>query len=358
MSRKAWLILEDGAEFEGNSFGYETESLGEIVINTSMGGYQELLTSPSSIKQIIALTYPTIGNYGANTTDVESDKVYAHGIIVSEYSKTYSNFRAEKSLQDYLKEEKIAAIEDIDTRKLAKLIREKGTMMGGIFFDKKDSIHKLKSIRLEDDLAAEVSCKERYIFGERKDSSPEIALFDFGVNKSLLMFLDSLQFNVTVYPSNTPLHEAIKDGAKGIILSNGPGNPESIPYAITLAKDIMSEKIPCFGIDLGHQILSLGFGGKTYKLKFGHRGANHPVKNIETGKVEITCQNHGFAVDADSLKSNGDVDITHINLNDNTVEGLRHKILPIFSVQYLPEPDNWQNMSHYLFDKFKKMAAG
>jgi carbamoyl-phosphate synthase small subunit len=207
------------------------------------------------------------------------------------------------------------------------------------------------------DLATQVSCKEKYVVGEKKDSNPTIAVFDFGVNRSLLKSLNDLLFNITVYPSATPLHEVIKDGAKGIFLSNGPGNPESIPYAMQLLQDIMKESIPCFGVDLGHQILSLGFGGKTYKLKFGHRGVNHPVKNIETGDVEITCQNHGFAVDADSLKSNSDVEITHINLNDNTVEGIRHKILPIFSVQYLPEGDNWRKLPHYLFDKFKKMIT-
>jgi len=366
MSKKAWLILEDGSEFEGNSFGYDCESFGEIVINTSMAGYQELLTTPSCSKQIIAMTYPTIGNYGVNDTDSESDKVHAAGLIVSEYSKTYSNFRATKSLQDYLKEAKIAAIEDIDTRKLTNLIREKGTMRAGIFFDKKNSIDKLKSIPLDNiDLASQVSCKEKYRFGEDKSSGIELAVFDFGVNKSLLKFLNNLQFNITVYPADTPLHTVMKNGAKGIFLSNGPGNPEAIPYAMTLVNDIMNyimndimkEKIPCFGIGLGHQILSLGFGGKTYKLKFGHRGANHPVKNIETGNVEITCQNHGFAVDADSIKSNSDVEITHINLNDNSIEGIKHKTLPIFSVQYLPEINDWHSSSHYLFDKFKKMTA-
>jgi carbamoyl-phosphate synthase small subunit len=355
MNKKAWLILENGSEFEGNSFGSIHESFGEIVINTSMSGYQELLTSPSCSKQIIAMTYPTIGNYGVNDTDSESDKIHAIGLIVSEYSKTHSNFRAVKSLQDYLKEEKIAAIENIDTRKLTNLIREKGTMRAGIFFDKDNSVDRLKSIQFDNiDLASQVSCKEKYRFGESKSSNIELAVFDFGVNRSLLNFLSNSQFNITVYPSNTPLHEVINDGAKGIFLSNGPGNPEAIPYAMALVNDIMKEKIPCFGIDLGHLILSMGLGGKTYKLKFGHRGANHPVKNTETGNVEITCQNHGFAVDADSIKSNSDVEVTHINLNDNTIEGIKHKILPVFSVQYLPQSDDWHNETHYLFDKFKK----
>ena len=355
MSKKAWLILEDGSEFEGNSFGHETEVLGEIVINTSMGGYQELLTNPSSSKQLVAITYPTIGNYGVNSDDAESDKIHAAGLIVGEYSKTYSNFRATKSLQDYLNDEKTAAIEDIDTRKLTHLIREKGTMRAGIFFDKKNAIDRLKSFALDnEDIASGVSCKAKYKFGENKSSNTELAVFDFGVNKGLLRLLNNSQFNITVYPSNTPLHEVINDGAKGIVLSGGPGNPEAIPYSMALAADIMKEKIPCLGIDLGHLILSLGLGGKIYKLKFGHRGANHPVKNTETGNAEITCQNHGFAVDADSIKSNSDVEVTHINLNDGTIEGIRHKALPIFSVQYLPEANDRHSKSHYLFDKLKK----
>jgi len=359
MNKKAWLILEDGSEFEGNSFGHETEVLGEIVVNTSMAGYQELLTSPASSKQIIAMTYPTIGNYGVNTDEAESDKIHAAGLIVSEYSKTYSNFKAEKSLQDYLREEKIAAIEDIDTRKLAKLIREKGSMRAGIFFEKINSIDRLKSLSLDNTgLTSEVSCKEKYKFGENKSSNTELAVFDFGVNKGLLKFLNNLQFNITVYPSNSSLHEAIGNGAKGVFLSGGPGNPEAIPYIMQLVNDIMKEKIPCFGIDLGHLILSLGMGGKIYKLKFGHRGANHPVKIMETGNVEITSQNHGFAVDADSIKSNSDIEITHINLNDNSIEGIKHRSLPIFSVQYLPEVNDWHSKSHYLFDKFKKTVVG
>jgi carbamoyl-phosphate synthase small subunit len=358
MNKKAWLILEDGSEFEGNSFGYETESLGEIVLNTSMGGYQELLTSPSCSKQIIAMTYPTIGNYGANNIDLESDRVHAAGLVVCEYSKTYSNFRALKSLGDYLKEEKIPAIEDIDTRRLTHLLREKGTMSAGIFFDKKNSREKLGSVISDSiDLCLEASCKEKYKFAEHKGSNPGLAVFDFGVNRSLLGFLNNLGFNITVYPANTSLNEAIKDGAKGIFLSNGPGNPASIPYAMQLVNDIMKENIPCLGIGLGHQILGLGFGGKTYKLKLGHRGANHPVKNLEKGNVEITSQNHGFAIDADSLKSNKDVEVTHINLNDNTIEGIRHKKLPVFSVQYLPGADNWQDGSHYIFDRFRKTVG-
>ncbi len=359
MSKKAWLILEDGTEFEGKMFGYDNESIGESVFNTSMSGYQEILTDPSYSGQIVTMTYPMIGNYGVNKEDVESDRIHVAGFVVKEYSRTYSNFRATGSLGDYLKDGKISAIEGIDTRMLTRHIRDKGAMRAGIFFDKKDAREKLMAHPSMEglDLASKVSCKTKYSFGERKDSNPEVAVFDFGVKTNILRLLNESGFNITVYPGNTPLKEAIDGGAKGVFLSNGPGDPAAVVYAKTLVEDVMKEKVPCFGICLGHQIMGIGFGGKTYKLKFGHRGGNQPVKNLETGNVEITSQNHGFAVDLESLKKMSDVEVTHINLNDNTVEGIQHKKYPIFSVQYHPEASPGPHDSQYLFGKFRSMIS-
>ncbi len=359
MSKKAWLILEDGTEFEGKMFGYDGESLGEVVFNTSMSGYQEVLTDPSYSGQIVAMTYPMIGNYGVNKEDVESDRIHVAGFIVKEYSKTYSNFRATGSLGDYLKDGRIAAVEGIDTRKLTRHIRDKGAMRAGIFYDKKNAVDRLKSHPSMNglDLASVVSCKTKYSYGDRKNGNPEIAVFDFGVKYNILRLLNRAGFNITVYPGDTPLKVAVADGAKGVFLSNGPGDPAAVTYARVLVEDVIKEGIPCFGICLGHQIMGIGLGGKTYKLKFGHRGGNQPVKNLETGSVEITSQNHGFAVDIDSLKGDSDVEITHINLNDNTVEGLQHKRYPVFSVQYHPEASPGPHDSRYLFDKFRKMVS-
>ncbi|HPD78034.1 MAG: Carbamoyl-phosphate synthase small chain [Spirochaetes bacterium ADurb.Bin218] len=357
MAQKAWFILEDGTEFEGKLFGFEGETIGEAVFNTSMSGYQEVLTDPSYCGQIVAMTYPMIGNYGVNGEDVESEKIQVAGFVVKEYSKTYSNFRATGSLGDYLKEGRIVAIEGVDTRMLTRHLRDKGAMRSGIFLDKKNAIERLKAHPQMNglDLASKVTCLQKYEFGQRDASNPSVAVYDFGVKRNILRLLNSSGFNVTVYPAATPLKDVIADGAKGVFLSNGPGDPAAVTYAYNLVHDIVKEEIPCFGICLGHQILGLGLGGKTYKLKFGHRGGNQPVKNLATGKVEITSQNHGFAVDMDSVKNIKDVEITHLNLNDNTVEGLRHKKLPIFSVQYHPEACPGPNDSRYLFEQFRTM---
>lgn len=359
MGAKAWLILEDGTEFEGRMFGHNGESLGEVVFNTSMSGYQEVLTDPSYRGQIVAMTYPMIGNYGVNYEDVESDRIQVAGFVVREYSKTYSSFRATGSLGDYLKDGHIAAIEAIDTRMLTRHIRDKGAMRAGIFHDRKDALEKLKSHPGMEglDLASEVSCREKYSFGERINGNPDIAVFDFGVKLNILRLLNASGFNITVYPGNTMLSKVISEGAQGIFLSNGPGDPAAVHYAKVLVEDIVKEQIPCFGICLGHQIMGLGLGGRTYKLKFGHRGGNQPVKNLSTGSVEITSQNHGFAVDIDSLKGNPDIEVSHINLNDNTVEGIRHKRLPLFSVQYHPEASPGPHDSRYLFDRFREMIS-
>ncbi len=360
MSRDAYLILEDGTEFPGSSFGFEGEQPGEVVFNTSMSGYQEILTDPSYNGQIITMTYPMIGNYGVNDEDVESEAVQVAGFVVKEYCKTYSNFRGTKSLAEYLIQARVPAIEGIDTRKLTVHIRDKGALRGGIFFDKKNAVERLKAHPDMEglDLASGVSCKEPYSFGNSDASMPKIAVYDFGVKKNILRLLNKEGFALTVYPAKTPLEKVLSDGAVGVFLSNGPGDPGAVTYAKDLVCEIMKKQVPTFGICLGHQIISLGFGGRTYKLKFGHRGGNQPVKNLKTGQIEITAQNHGFAADYESLKNNADVEITHINLNDNTVEGLRHKKLPIFSVQYHPEASPGPHDSHYLFNDFIKMVKG
>ncbi len=359
MTIKLYLILEDGTEFKGLGFGYDCDTIGEVVFNTSMSGYQEVLTDPSYSGQIVTMTYPMIGNYGINKEDVESDRIQVAGFVVKEYSKTYSNYRAVISLSDYLKKSKVAAIEGIDTRKLTRHIRNKGALRGGIFREKKDALEKLFAHPKMNglDLASRVSCKESYRFGEDY-KGPEIAVFDFGVKTNILRHLRDSGFSVMVYPCNTRLKDVIKQNTKGIFLSNGPGDPDAVLYAPQLIRDIAKEEIPCFGICLGHQLIALGLGGKTYKLKFGHRGANQPVKNLLTGKVEISSQNHGFAVDFESIKNNPDIEVTHINLNDKTVEGLKHRKKPIFSVQYHPEASPGPHDSNYLFSQFREMIIG
>ena len=359
MSIKAFLILEDGTEFTGRMFGRETETIGEVVFNTSMSGYQEICTDPSYTGQIVAMTCPMIGNYGVNEEDVESERVQVAGFAVKEYSKTYSNFRATSSLGDYLNKAGAAAIEDIDTRRLTLHIRDKGALRGGIFLEKKNAVERLKAHPSMNglDLATGVSCKKPYAFGEEKPGMRRVAVFDFGVKWNILRLLKKEGFAVTVYPGYTPLREVMKRGADCVFLSNGPGDPDAVASAKVLARDILKEGVPCFGICLGHQIIGLGLGGRTYKLKFGHRGGNQPVKNLLTGKIEITSQNHGFAVERDSLKHNPDVEITHINCNDGTVEGLRHKKLPVFSVQYHPEASPGPHDSNYLFNEFTKLVA-
>ncbi len=352
--KKAYLILEDGTSFEGIPFGHYEESLGEVVFNTSMSGYQEILTDPSYRGQIITMTCPMIGNYGVNPDDVESDRVQAAGFVVKEYSKHYSNHRATGSLHDYLADAGVPAIEGIDTRKLTLHIRDKGALRGGIFKNPEGAAERLNAHpKMEGlDLATETSIKEAYTFGENETGRPMIAVYDYGVKTNILRLLKATGFNITVYPADTPLKKAMQNSASGIFLSNGPGDPEPVQHGINLIKEIAKEGIPCFGICLGHQIMALGLGGKTFKLKFGHRGANQPVKNLEKGTVEITSQNHGFAVDQESMKSLKDVEITHMNLNDNTVEGLRHKKLPLFSVQYHPEASPGPHDARYLFDDF------
>ena len=359
MHTRAYLILEDGTEFEGSMFGADVESLGEAVFNTSMSGYQEVLTDPSYSGQIIAMTYPMMGNYGVNPDDVESGKIQVAGFVVKEYAKNYSNFRATGSLGEYLRDGGVPGIEGVDTRMLTRHIRNRGAMRAGIFLDRKGAMDRLMAHPKMDglDLTGKVACREPYAWGDIDPAKPLVAVFDYGVKRNILRLLASHGFSVMVYPGSTPLAEVLKSPVKGIFLSNGPGDPDAVPGAKELVRAIVKEEIPCFGICLGHQLLGLGLGGRTYKLKFGHRGANQPVKNLDTGSVEITSQNHGFAVDYESLGKSAEVDITHVNLNDNTVEGLRHRKLPVFSVQYHPEACPGPRDSRYLFSQFYTLVT-
>ncbi len=357
MTKKSYLILEDGLEFEGTGFGSDMETIGEIVFNTSMSGYQEVLTDPSYSGQIVTMTYPMIGNYGINDDDGESSRIQVDGFVVKEYSKTYSNFRAVRSLGEYLKNAGIPAIEGVDTRKITRHIRDRGAMRAGIFHDKKGALKRLLAHpKMEgSDLASGVSCREPYDYGDKKDGRPKVAVFDFGVKKNILTLLVNTGFNVTVYPGSMPLRQVLKERHDAIFLSNGPGDPDAVPYGKDLVTSAVKEGIPTFGICLGHQFIALGLGARTFKLKFGHRGANQPVKNMITGNIEITSQNHGFAVDIESMKKIRDIEITHINLNDNTVEGIRHKKIPLMAVQYHPEASPGPHDSQYLFNEFYKM---
>jgi len=363
----AYLALEDGLIFHGRSFGAEGERVGEVVFNTSLTGYQEILTDPSYCGQMVVMTYPLIGNYGVNEEDIESSKPWLEGFIVKENSRIASNFRKTASLSDYLKKHKIVAIDGIDTRKLVKHLRTHGAKMGII--STKDSnpaslIEKAqKAVKLEGrDLAKEVTCKREYEFKwEGKEWGFEnfkasnkfhVVAYDFGIKTNILRNLALVGCRVTVVPANTSAEKVMGLKPDGVFLSNGPGDPAAVAYAIEEIKKLLDKK-PIFGICLGHQLLGLALGGKTYKLKFGHHGGNQPVKDLKTGKVAITSQNHGFSVDVDSIP--GEVELTHINLNDKTVEGMRHKQLPIFSVQYHPEAAPGPHDAEYLFKQFVEM---
>ncbi|MBL8151319.1 MAG: glutamine-hydrolyzing carbamoyl-phosphate synthase small subunit, partial [Blastocatellia bacterium] len=343
-------------------FGATGETTGEVVFNTSITGYQEILTDPSYAEQIVVMTYPEIGNYGTNSCDNESKRPFAQGLVVRNYCYRPSNWQSEKTLSDYLSENGVVAIEGIDTRKLVRHIRNNGAMRAIIYSgssgQEKTIDQLLEKVRqspkmLGRALAHEVSCKESYTCGEHQQQ-PHIVAFDFGIKQNILNSLLLQDFRVSVVPSDTSFEDVEKLSPDGIFLSNGPGDPEPlVSVANTVTKLI--HKYPTFGICLGHQILALAVGAKTYKLKFGHRGANHPVKNLLTGKVEITSQNHGFAVDIDSLPKD-DVEITHVSLNDQTLEGMRHRHLPVFSVQYHPEASPGPHDASYLFEQFRRLV--
>jgi carbamoyl-phosphate synthase small subunit len=353
----AILALENGKVFRGKSFGASGQRCGEVVFNTSMTGYQEILTDPSYKGQIVTMTYPLIGNYGVNKEDVESRKIFLEGFVVKEYSKIASSWRSEKPLGDYLKENNIIGIEGIDTRQLTLEIREAGAMkavLSTLDTDEKALIEKVRqsSGLVGIDLVKDVSIDKKYIWSSPKNKF-KVVVLDCGVKYNTLRELIKRHCQVIVVPAVTSSEEILKLKPDGLMLSNGPGDPAAVSYVIETTRKLIG-KLPIFGICLGQQMLGLAFGGKTYKLKFGHHGVNHPVKDLKTGKVYITVQNHGFCVDIDSLNKK-EIEVTHINLNDQTLEGIRHKKLPIFSVQFHPEAGAGPHDAEYLFDEFIKL---
>ena len=355
---RAILVLEDGRTFAGASFGADGETFGEMVFNTSMTGYQEILTDPSYAGQIVCMTYPLIGNYGVNEADVESRRPWVEGFVVREASRIRSNWRSTKSLDDYLRENNIVGIEHIDTRALVRHIRDKGAMRAGISTidtDPQALLNKILSSpeMTNRELASAVTTAEQFDYPANEDSKFHIVAYDFGVKTNSLREFSKFGCRVTVVPAETPASDVLALEPDGIFLSNGPGDPASMKSVIEEIKKLVETETPIFGICLGHQLIGSAFGGETYKLKFGHRGGNQPIKDLTTGKIEITSHNHGFAVDASSLPT--DVEVTHINLNDNTVAGLRHKTLPVFSVQYHPESAPGPHDSEYLFERFVEL---
>ncbi|SFJ62825.1 glutamine-hydrolyzing carbamoyl-phosphate synthase small subunit [Thermoflavimicrobium dichotomicum] len=350
---KARLILEDGTVFTGTSFGAEGESVGEVVFNTSMTGYQEILTDPSYCGQIITMTYPLIGNYGFNRDDNECLRSFAHGLVVREYQEFASNWRNETTISDWLKEQGIIGISGIDTRALTRKLRIYGVMRGLLTTSDEPVevlIDRLKNTPHMHDQVARVSTKSIYIspnYGKR------VVLMDFGAKHNIQRELVERNCEVISVPYNTTAEEILRFRPDGIMLSNGPGDPKDVPEVIETIEQLIG-KVPMFGICLGHQLIALACGADTAKLKFGHRGGNHPVKELETGRTVITSQNHGYAVTHESLAGT-DLEVTHIALNDGTIEGLKHKTLPVFSVQYHPESAPGPLDSGYLFDQFKEM---
>jgi carbamoyl-phosphate synthase small subunit len=366
------LALEDGRVFRGKGYGAQAESYGEVVFNTSLTGYQEIFTDPSYAGQIVILTNPEIGNYGTNSEDNEATRPHIEGLVVREFSPISSNWRSQQVTEEYLEKFKIPVISDIDTRALVRHLRTHGVMRGvisSIEDDVEKLVAKARSIPKMDgtDLAKVVSTKQRYVWetGERSHEPTEVVgvkdeparfhvvAYDYGIKHNILRKLTSEGCKVTVVPAETSAQEVLELDPDGIFLSNGPGDPEPCTYAQENIRRLLGRK-PIFGICLGHQLVGLALGGKTYKLKFGHHGGNHPVKQLHSGKVEITAHNHNFAVDPDSLPES-EVEKTHIDLNDGTLEGLRHRNLPVFTVQYHPEASPGPHDSHYLFKDFVKM---
>jgi len=368
---KAILALESGLVFDGQAFGEEGEAVGEVVFNTSMTGYQEILTDPSYKGQIVTMTYPHIGNYGVNSADVESYKPHAEGFVVRELSPVVSNYRAEMSLDEYMKKHQLLGIEGVDTRMLTKHLRDFGAKKGIIStvdLDKRRLIKRAKDSRgiVGVDLVKEVTCKKPYDFTEgllqgfewpdavtKKKKQYLAVCVDGGIKYNILRKLNQHGFRVKVVPASTSASEILALKPDGVFYSNGPGDPEPVTYLWANMQNLIG-KVPIFGICLGHQMLGLALGAKTFKLKFGHRGGNQPVMDMKTRKVEITAQNHGFCVDDATLPK--DAEVSHINLNDKTLEGIRHKKYPVFSVQYHPENSPGPHDSDYLFERFYRMV--
>jgi carbamoyl-phosphate synthase small subunit len=370
---KAILALEDGRVFNCRSFTGDGEAGAEVVFNTGMSGYQEVLTDPSYSGQMVTMTYPLVGNYGINTEDVESDRVQVAAFLVREYQAAYSNFRATESLRDYLRAHDIIGVEDLDTRALTRHLRNTGAMRGFLstrVLDPEQAVQKARQLpgMQGQDLASRVTTPNAYRWVDGRPEtlaadSPldrslwtgagdrfKVAAFDFGMKYNIVRCLERSGCEVVVVPAATDAQTIRAMAPDGLFLSNGPGDPEPVTYAVETIRSLLGE-FPMFGICLGHQLLGLALGGRTYKLKFGHRGINQPVQNLDNGKIEITSQNHGFVVDIDSLKHQA-VEITHVNLNDGTLEGFRHKELPLFAVQYHPEASPGPHDAYYLFANF------
>jgi len=358
-SRKpAILALEDGRTFRGRSWAADGEACGEMVFNTSMTGYQEVLTDPSYAGQIVCMTYPLIGNYGVNRADEESDRPWVEGFVVREASRMASNWRAEESLDDYLKRWNLVAIDGIDTRALVRHIRDKGAMracISTIETDETSAVEKARnSPSMENrELASVVTTKQQYDVEPEGQQRFHVVCYDFGVKRNSLRQLAGLGCRITVVPAATPAAEVLALKPDGIFLSNGPGDPASMNKEVEEIRQLVKAAVPTFGICFGHQLLGRAFGGKTFKLMFGHRGGNQPVQDLKDGRVEITSHNHGFAVEAGSLPA--DVEVTHVNLNDRCVEGMQHKTLPIISVQYHPEAAPGPHDAAHHFRRFIKL---
>ena len=368
---QAILALEDGRIFLGDGYGATGECSGEVVFNTSLTGYQEIFTDPSYAGQIVVLTNPQIGNYGTNQADAESPRPYIEGLIVREFSAVSSNWRSEQVADEYLERYGVPVLSEIDTRALVRHLRANGVMRGVISTVERDPavlVARARALRKMDgtDLASVVSTKTAYEWKQRErdplqpgveTALPEcdlhVVAYDYGIKQNILQMLGDQGCRVTVVPARTTADDVLSLKPDGVFLSNGPGDPEPLTYANEAIRGLAG-RTPVFGICLGHQLIGQALGGKTFKLKFGHHGGNHPVKQLSTGRVEITSQNHNYAVDPDSLNAN-EVDLTHINLNDQTLEGLRHRTMPLVSVQYHPEASPGPHDSHYLFGDFRRM---
>lgn len=385
MSRTGILALEDGRIFRGQAWGADGERVGEIVFNTSMMGYQEILTDPSYAGQIVTMTYPLIGNYGVNPDDIESRRPFAEGLIVREFSEIKSNWRSSITLDEYLRQSGIVGLSEIDTRALVRHIREKGAMRACLSSVDLDEASLIEKARTAPQMAGRnlvdvVTCTERYEWPDGKldraaaDQTMDplrearariaavrqsgerpfrVVAFDFGIKYYILRYLEAFGCQVLVVPAHTSGDEVMALSPDGVFLSNGPGDPAALPEIVETVRGLVG-RVPIFGICLGHQLLALAVGGKTYKLKFGHRGGNQPVKNLLTGRIEITSHNHGFAVDPESFDQS-QIELTHVNLNDGCLEGFRHRHLPLFSVQYHPEAGPGPHDATYLFEDFISM---